>query len=69
MFQFTLPVFLVRDPQLIKKMAVKDFDYFMDHKVIISENVDSLFGKALISLTGQKWKGNNVHNHRYRKLL
>lgn len=43
MFQFMTPVFLVRDPQLIKKMAVKDFDYFMDHRVIISEDVDSLF--------------------------
>lgn len=57
MFQFTNPVFLVRDPQLIKKMTVKDFDYFMDHKVIISEDLDPLFGKALVSLTGQKWKG------------
>lgn len=57
MFQFTTAVYLVRDPQLIKQMAVKDFDYFMDHRVIISEDVDALFGKALISLTGQKWKG------------
>lgn len=57
MFQFTTPVYLVRDPQLIKKLTVKDFDYFMDHSVVISDDVDDLFGKALISLTGQKWKG------------
>lgn len=60
MFQFMTPVYLVRDPQLLKKMTVKDFDYFMDHKVIISEDLDALFGKALISLTGQKWKGETI---------
>jgi hypothetical protein len=29
----------------------------MDHRIIISEELDSLFGKALISLQGQKWRG------------
>ncbi|KAJ6647383.1 Cytochrome P450 9e2, partial [Pseudolycoriella hygida] len=56
LFQFMTPVYLVRDPELIKRMAVKDFDFFMDHRVVIDENLDALFGKALISLTGQKWK-------------
>lgn len=69
MFQFMTPVFLVRDPQLIKRMTVKDFDYFMDHKVIISEDLDALFGKALISLTGQKWKGKSFATFTPRSLL
>ncbi|KAG5671504.1 hypothetical protein PVAND_001698 [Polypedilum vanderplanki] len=56
MFNFMKPVFIIRDPQIIKKLAVKDFDFFTDHRVIISEEVDPLFGKALISLQGQKWK-------------
>ena len=57
MFEFMSPKFLIRHPQLIKKLAVKDFDYFTDHRVVINEEVDALFGKALISLQGQKWKG------------
>jgi cytochrome P450 family 9 len=56
-FEFSRPIFIVRDPQLIKKMTVKDFDYFMDHRVVVTEDFDVLFGKSLISLQGQKWKG------------
>ncbi|KAG5679852.1 hypothetical protein PVAND_009389 [Polypedilum vanderplanki] len=55
-FEFSRPVFMVRDPKLIKQMAVKDFDYFMDHRVVLTEEIDELFGKSLISLQGQKWK-------------
>lgn len=36
---------------------MKDFDSFLDHKMLLSEDVDPLFGRALFSLTGQKWKG------------
>jgi cytochrome P450 family 9 len=56
-YEFSRPIFVVRDPQLIKKMAVKDFDFFTDHRVVVTEETDVLFGKSLISLSGQKWKG------------
>jgi cytochrome P450 family 9 len=49
-------VLLLRDPKLIKQLAVKDFDYFMDHRTIVSEEADNLFGKNLFSMTGQKWR-------------
>jgi len=51
------PIFIVRDPQLIKQLTVKDFDSFSDHRILVTEDVDVLFGKSLISLKGQKWKG------------
>lgn len=47
----------VRDPKIVKQLAIKEFDYFMDHRSVITENIDPMFGKALVSLTGQKWKG------------
>ena len=50
-------MYFIRDPKLVKKLAVKDFDNFVDHRVIIDETVDKMFGKALISLKGQKWRG------------
>lgn len=56
-FQFLKPVYVIRDPKVLKKMAVKDFDHFVDHRVIIDETMDKMFGKSLISLTGQKWRG------------
>lgn len=37
-------------------MAVKDFDHFSDHQVIITEDIDPIFGKLLTAMTGQKWK-------------
>lgn len=57
LFQFRKPLFFVRDPKLIKKLAVKDFDYFVDHRVLIDESVDKLLGKSLLNLRGQKWRG------------
>lgn len=50
------PVILVKDPDLIKQMIIKDFDHFTEHRVIITEEIDPLFGKNLLSLSGQKWK-------------
>ncbi|CAG9808691.1 unnamed protein product [Chironomus riparius] len=56
LFEFRRPVVLIRDPQIIKQLTVKDFDHFMDHRVLITEDIDPLFGKNLVSLSGQKWK-------------
>ncbi|KAG5684348.1 hypothetical protein PVAND_013583 [Polypedilum vanderplanki] len=56
MFEFNHPAFFIRDPELIKKLAVKEFDSFMDHRLVLSEDAEPLFAKALFGLTGQKWK-------------
>lgn len=56
-FEFTIPAYIVRDPKLLKKLAVKDFDSFLDHRAFLDENVDPLLGKGLFSLRGQKWRG------------
>lgn len=56
-FEFRRPVVGIRDPKIVKQLAVKDFDYFSDHRVIITEDIDPWFGKILISLQGQRWKG------------
>lgn len=51
---------MIRDPKLIKLLAVKEIDHFTDHRVVITEDIDPMFGKALISLKGQKWKGQKI---------
>lgn len=56
LFEFRRPIVLLKDPKLIKLLAVKDFDYFTDHRSLISEDTDPMFGKTLIALQGQKWK-------------
>lgn len=56
MFEFRRPAVLVRDPKLIKQLCVKDFDYFMDHRIILTEDIDKMMGNTLFVLQGQKWK-------------
>lgn len=47
---------MIRDPELIKKLAIKEFDHFQDHNGVIDSNTDPLLGNALTALRGQKWK-------------
>lgn len=56
MFDFKQPVYLIRDPEIVKYLAVKEFDSFTDHRSVIDEDIDPLFGKSLVSLKGDKWK-------------
>ncbi|XP_069676216.1 cytochrome P450 9e2-like [Periplaneta americana] len=56
MFMFRNPVTVIFDLELIKKIAVKDFDYFPNRQPTFFENVDPLFRKALPILKGQDWR-------------
>ncbi|XP_045448629.1 cytochrome P450 9e2-like [Melitaea cinxia] len=46
------PIIMVRDPELIKAITVKDFDHFVDHKVFFSE---PLFDDSLLMMKGERW--------------
>ncbi|XP_058837436.1 probable cytochrome P450 9f2 [Topomyia yanbarensis] len=61
LFDTTTPMFVIRDPELIKRIAVKDFDHFVDHRPIFGnsdeiDNPHALFGKTLFSMNGQRWR-------------
>ncbi|XP_031625573.1 probable cytochrome P450 6d5, partial [Contarinia nasturtii] len=49
------PMLLVRDPELVRSILVKDFANFADRGVHSNEDYDPLSGN-LFSITGQKWK-------------
>jgi cytochrome P450 family 9 len=53
-YQFMFPTLLLRDPELIKMVTVKDFEHFLDHQAPISEEAEPLFGKALFNLKGKQ---------------
>ncbi|KAJ9590915.1 hypothetical protein L9F63_016052 [Diploptera punctata] len=55
-FCFNRPIIFLRDPDLIKTITVKDFEYFTDHLTIIKEEEDVLWGKGIFNLQGQRWK-------------
>jgi cytochrome P450 family 6 len=49
------PQLLIRDPDMIKDILVKDFDHFHDHGFAFDEKIDPLSGN-LFMLKGLKWK-------------
>ena len=60
MYQFMSPVLFLRDPELIKMVTVKDFEHFLDHQLPLTEEVDTLFGKALFNLKGEQLTSRTV---------
>jgi cytochrome P450 family 9 len=55
-YDFMSPALVLRDPDLIKDILVKDFDHFVDHKRVIPEGSDPIWDKNLFFLTGKKWR-------------
>ena len=55
LYQLMNPFLLLRDPELIKMVTVKDFEHFLDRQVPISEDAEPLFGKALSNLKGEQF--------------
>lgn len=55
-FVFKLPTVILRDPELIQQVAIKDFDHYTDHvDAFFKEEIDPFFGKSLFALKGKRW--------------
>jgi cytochrome P450 family 9 len=52
-FQLMQPVYLVRDPELIKLVTVKDFEHFVDLPAFIPEDHEPILTKSLQALKGK----------------
>ncbi|XP_060529205.1 cytochrome P450 6a2-like isoform X2 [Cylas formicarius] len=55
LYFFFRPTWTVLDPELIKNILVKDFDYFMSHGTYVNEVLEPLTGN-LFNLEGPKWR-------------
>ncbi|KAJ3651454.1 hypothetical protein Zmor_017497 [Zophobas morio] len=53
---FNRPNLVIRDPQLIKNVLVKDFDKFMNHQIASNEKVDPLAYHSLFGSQDDVWK-------------
>ncbi|XP_053685840.1 probable cytochrome P450 9f2 [Sabethes cyaneus] len=63
LYDLLTPMFLARDPEVIKRISIRDFDHFVDHTPSMSnaspdEEIggENLFGNSLFALRGQKWR-------------
>uniref|UniRef100_A0A6M2DZN4 Putative cytochrome n=1 Tax=Xenopsylla cheopis TaxID=163159 RepID=A0A6M2DZN4_XENCH len=55
-FQMRLPGIILRDPELIRQITVKDFDGFPNHRPFFDTDLEPLFGSSLFALQDQKWR-------------
>ncbi|XP_011308571.1 cytochrome P450 9e2-like [Fopius arisanus] len=56
LYDFSDPVVVIRDPELIKNITIKSFDHFVDHRTIIDSEQEPLFTKNLFGLRGNQWR-------------
>jgi cytochrome P450 family 9 len=55
MFNFKQPAYVVIDPDLLKQIAVKDFDHFVNHNEALT-GADRMFNKTLFALHNNEWR-------------
>ncbi|XP_074040265.1 cytochrome P450 9e2 [Leptinotarsa decemlineata] len=55
-YDSTRPILIIKDPELLKQITVKDFDHFTDHRNHIELDVDPLWSRNLFFLKGEKWR-------------
>ncbi|XP_076173802.1 cytochrome P450 9e2-like [Ptiloglossa arizonensis] len=53
---FATPTIVIRDPELIREITIKNFENFPDHQSFINEEVDPIFGRNVFSLRGERWR-------------
>lgn len=55
-YNFNRPIFVIREPETIKQLTIKDFEYFENHQMFIDSQIDELFGNSLFLMEGEKWR-------------
>lgn len=55
-FDLTVPLLMISDPELIKRITIKDFDHFVDHRQYLPPDCEPLMGKSLLFLNGDRWR-------------
>lgn len=56
MFVMNTPHLIVKDPNIIKSILVKDFNYFQDRNLISDEKCDSVSSKMLFIVKNPEWR-------------
>lgn len=50
------PVYIIRDPELIKQITIKDFEHFVNHRTSVGETSDSLLSRSLFIMRDKRWR-------------
>ncbi|RLU26968.1 hypothetical protein DMN91_000767 [Ooceraea biroi] len=55
-YDFTSPVYVLRDPELINAVSIKNFDHFTDHRNFVNEDQEQIASRNLFGLRGDHWR-------------
>lgn len=55
-YLFLQPTLVIRDPDLLKQIMVKEFDSFVDHNEIIPPGIDEMWSRGIFALKGERWR-------------
>lgn len=55
-FVFDTPYLVVKDPDLVKSILVKDFNYFYDRTIACDEKADGIMANLIFSMKNPDWK-------------
>lgn len=56
LYELMHPVYVIRDPELIKQITVQDFEHFVNHQGNFDDEIDSLLARTLFFSRNQYWK-------------
>jgi cytochrome P450 family 9 len=56
MYQFLCPTLVIKDPDLIKQITVKEFDHFVNHRQIADAGADPFWNKNLFASRDERWR-------------
>jgi cytochrome P450 len=59
-FRANSPTLIIRDPELIRDVAVKSFRNFQDNELIIDKKDDPLLGRHPFFIGGEEWRTTRV---------
>lgn len=55
-YEFMTPIYVIRDPEMITTIAIKNFDNFCDHRDLLNKEIEPLMSKNLFAINGDYWR-------------
>lgn len=55
---------MIKDPELVKQLTVKDFEHFTDHRSFVDPESEPIWGNNLFSLKGKSPRAENLRHFR-----
>ncbi|EZA49458.1 hypothetical protein DMN91_009367 [Ooceraea biroi] len=60
-YDFTTPIYVLRDLDLINLITIKNFDHFCNHRNFVNENLEPIAGRNLFGLRNDQWRATRRH--------